>query len=185
MWLVSTGSVPGNLPFRLNGGEYVVGRTGDAEIMIKDLTLSRRHARLARITEEDFIVEDLGSRNGTFVNGRRGTRLFAEPGNQIRFGAVVCVVSRTAILPASAYDDETTLAVQMQSSPTVTNTGLTPAQQEILHFVLLGMDEAAIAVKLERSWHTIHTHLKAIFQHFHVHSRAQLIAKLLQQPLAS
>ena len=72
MWLVSTGAVMGSLPFRLEPGQYVVGRTPGADIVIKDMTLSRRHARLVR-TANSLTVEDLGSLNGTFVDGERAT----------------------------------------------------------------------------------------------------------------
>ena len=50
-------------------GETVVGREG-ADVTIEDPELSRRHAVL-RPTAHGVVVEDLGSSNGTFVNGRR------------------------------------------------------------------------------------------------------------------
>ena len=177
MWLISTGSVTGSLPFRLEPGQYIVGRTTGADIVIKDLTLSRRHARLVR-TSKALIVEDLDSLNGTFVNEKRATQLPAELGSEIRFGAVVCVVSATALMPAGALDHDSTFAARTLNSKTVEIEGLTPAQLEVLRFALRGLDEAAIAAKLQRSVHTIHTHLKAIFRHFEVHSRPELIVKL-------
>jgi len=177
MWLVSTGSVTGSLPFRLEPGQYVVGRTKGADILIKDLTLSRRHARLVR-TSKGLIVEDLDSLNGTFVNEERATRLPAELGSEIRFGAVVCLVSPSALVPTRAVDPESTFAAVTLNSKTVYIEGLTPAQLEVVRYALRGLDEAAIAAKLQRSVHTVHTHLKAIFRHFEVHSRPELIVKL-------
>lgn len=36
MWLVSTGEVCGNLPFRLEGGKYLVGRSREAQVLIEE-----------------------------------------------------------------------------------------------------------------------------------------------------
>jgi DNA-binding CsgD family transcriptional regulator len=49
----------------------------------------------------------------------------------------------------------------------------------VLHLVLEGLDEPTIAERLDRSGHTVHTHIKALFKRFDVHSRAELLAKLL------
>ena len=46
----------------------VIGRGTDCDVVIQDLKASRRHCQLTR-REEGFLLEDLGSRNGTLVNG--------------------------------------------------------------------------------------------------------------------
>jgi pSer/pThr/pTyr-binding forkhead associated (FHA) protein len=48
----------------------VVGRNGHAQVIIEDDGLSRRHFLIAR-EGEDYILKDLNSRNGTWVDGRR------------------------------------------------------------------------------------------------------------------
>lgn len=178
MWLVSTGTIPGNLPFRLDPGKYVVGRSKRAQIVIKDLTVSKQHARLV-CAGKSVVVEDLGSRNGTFVNEKPARPAPAELGDTLRFGSVVCMISGTAMMPVESVDSESTFAVGGLTSPTLEIAGLTPAQQEVLALVLRGADETAIARSLGRSSHTVHTHLKAIFKHFGVHTRSELIARLL------
>jgi sigma-B regulation protein RsbU (phosphoserine phosphatase) len=52
------------------GDSLVVGRALDADLTLSDPFLSRKHSRLYR-TGEGLVVEDLGSRNGTLVNGQR------------------------------------------------------------------------------------------------------------------
>jgi pSer/pThr/pTyr-binding forkhead associated (FHA) protein len=52
----------------------VVGRNGHAQVSIEDEGLSRRHFLIAR-NGEDYVLKDLNSRNGTWVDGRR---VFAE-----------------------------------------------------------------------------------------------------------
>jgi len=48
----------------------VIGRAPDCDVVIQDLKASRRHAQLTR-KAEGFLLEDLGSRNGTLVNGSK------------------------------------------------------------------------------------------------------------------
>jgi len=50
-------------------GDIVVGRSEKADIILDDYSVSRRHARLFR-RDDGWFVEDLGSRNGTLLNGR-------------------------------------------------------------------------------------------------------------------
>jgi serine phosphatase RsbU (regulator of sigma subunit) len=55
--------------FELENGSIIVGRSSTAHLALADAYASRHHARLTR-RGESLMVEDLGSRNGTYVNGR-------------------------------------------------------------------------------------------------------------------
>jgi DNA-binding NarL/FixJ family response regulator len=183
MWLVSAASVASNLPIRLDPGEYIVGRTKRAAIILHDLTLSRRHARLI-CSKTSLIVEDLDSSNGTFVNGERVTKQSVEMYDEIRFGGVVCKLAASPLAATDFEDSETTFAAPLPGGTTIRFDELTRAQLEVLQLVLQGLDEAAIASRLNRSIHTVHTHLKAIFRQLDVHSRAELIVKAANPPVA-
>jgi hypothetical protein len=52
----------------LNKSEFVVGRGEDCQVVLPDRQVSRRHFRIVR-DENGYSVEDLGSKNGTYVNG--------------------------------------------------------------------------------------------------------------------
>ncbi len=72
----------------LMNGANVVGRAPDATIPIDSPGVSRYHARIV-VSEAEATLEDLGSKNGTYVNGKRITaprRLSGE--DQIRIGAI-------------------------------------------------------------------------------------------------
>jgi len=56
--------------FKLGEGEYVIGRRSDCQIFVPDMRVSRQHARLWR-AGDGWTLEDLGSNNGTYVNGVR------------------------------------------------------------------------------------------------------------------
>src|SRR5262249_3691144 len=59
--------------FALQGDSLLIGRQEDAALYLDSLAVSRQHARLVCHGGEYFI-EDVGSSNGTFVNGRRISR---------------------------------------------------------------------------------------------------------------
>ena len=63
-----------------------IGRSPDATIMLDDAEVSRLHARISRSAAGDFVLEDLGSRNGTFVNGTRVNRRVLAYGDKIQVG---------------------------------------------------------------------------------------------------
>ena len=65
-------------------GPTVVGRAPECVLRLDESGLSRQHARLVP-TAEGMQVEDLGSTNGTFINGKRIQRGFASPGDEIGF----------------------------------------------------------------------------------------------------
>lgn len=72
-------------------GEHVIGREPDATVMAPDSAVSRRHARLI-VSEDAVVLEDLGSKNGTFLNGVK----LVEPA-ALRPGDVITVGSITAV----------------------------------------------------------------------------------------
>jgi len=74
--------------FNLEAGDYSIGRDEKADFNINDNIISRRHASISVDSEMIVMqIEDLGSSNGTFVNGNQiesPTKI--KPGDTIRFG---------------------------------------------------------------------------------------------------
>ena len=66
----------------LSAGEMYIGRGDDATIQLKHPLISRKHARLY-LTPAGYIVEDQGTKNGTFVSGRRVQRHRLEDGDEL------------------------------------------------------------------------------------------------------
>lgn len=89
--------------FELEGGQpEVIGRAGP-KLRLADTETSRRHAEV-RFEKDTWIIRDLGSTNGTFVNGRKLTGLTElEEGDQILVGRVLLVVGQ--ITPPTGTSD--------------------------------------------------------------------------------
>jgi pSer/pThr/pTyr-binding forkhead associated (FHA) protein len=68
-------------------GPVVIGRAAECDISVPADEISRRHA-LVKPTPEGLAVEDLGSSNGTFINGKRVQHGFLNPGDELRLDAV-------------------------------------------------------------------------------------------------
>jgi hypothetical protein len=67
------------------GATVTLGRHADREIMLDDDRVSRNHALLVA-GEQDAVIEDLGSTNGTILEGKRITRAVWKPGQEVRIG---------------------------------------------------------------------------------------------------
>ncbi|MGH9021284.1 MAG: FhaA domain-containing protein [Acidimicrobiales bacterium] len=68
--------------FALSDRPLVLGRSPDVDIVVNDANVSRRHAEFWR-TGEGVAVRDLGSTNGTFVNGHRITAVSLSPRDDV------------------------------------------------------------------------------------------------------
>ena len=92
--------------FRLTGEEVVIGREGGrSDITVDDATLSRRHVQLRR-DASGWIAEDLGSRNGTWVDGAR-----LEAPQRLRHGSEIGVGASKFVLQPPGPEDESDRAV--------------------------------------------------------------------------
>ncbi|WP_224364973.1 PAS domain S-box protein [Hyalangium versicolor] len=85
--LIST-AMPASIgkAFPLGQGEYVLGRGSEADIRIDDHGVSRRHARIVRTAEGSCHVTDLGSTNGTYLNGVSVTTTELREGDRLQIG---------------------------------------------------------------------------------------------------
>jgi eukaryotic-like serine/threonine-protein kinase len=70
----------------IQGDSVMVGRDRTCSIVLSHPAVSRRHARIT-LSGASFVLEDLKSANGTYVNNARVERVKLKPGDVVRFGA--------------------------------------------------------------------------------------------------
>ncbi len=84
-FVMNAGPTPGK-EFPLEKDELFIGRDLTNDIVINDAEISRRHARLVS-QAGGYVLEDLGSTNGTFVNGQRlASPYILRPGETVTLG---------------------------------------------------------------------------------------------------
>ena len=91
----------GDRQIPLSEGENVIGRAADAAISVASERISRRHARIL-VAQGRATLEDLGSRNGTFVDGNR-----LEAPVELRHGSRIAVGAVELIFRVSSAEEST------------------------------------------------------------------------------
>jgi DNA-binding winged helix-turn-helix (wHTH) protein len=92
--------VIGDSEFDLREGENVVGRERDAAVRIEAVSISRRHARIT-INGNHATLEDLQSKNGTWIRGKRIHKGELTDGDGILFGTVAAAFRVIAAEPST------------------------------------------------------------------------------------
>jgi len=77
----------------LHDGENIIGRDPEAVIVIDSPDVSRHHARLI-VSAVAVMLEDLGSKNGTFMAGKRITSTVVRDGDQITIGRTLLLIEQ-------------------------------------------------------------------------------------------
>jgi predicted component of type VI protein secretion system len=122
--VMRSGPTPGKV-FELTLKEMTIGRDIGNHIVINDPEMSRRHARLVA-QAGGYVLEDLGSTNGSFINGQRlmGPHLL-RPGEQVMFGENIGLAYEAIVFDA----DATLVSGAAPSMPPVQETYRVPPQQ--------------------------------------------------------
>ena len=84
VFVVKRGSTVGQR-FPLRGGEITLGRDPQSDIFLNDITVSRKHAKVT-MEQSAIKVSDVGSLNGTYVNGARVEVTTLKHGDELQIG---------------------------------------------------------------------------------------------------
>ncbi len=153
--IVRTGPNPGTA-FELTKEVSLIGRDVTNDVVVGDAEVSRQHSRITR-TPGGYVLEDLGSTNGTFVNGERlvAPRVM-NPGDLVALGETVSLTfdatsteaAATVAQPAAAVEPamEAPLAAvqpaaqaQPAAPPSPAAEGLAPAKKAKKPWLLAGV----------------------------------------------
>jgi len=122
--------------------EATIGRSSACDIVLPHESVSRRHARLIE-SEKGFVIEDLGSSNGTFVNGQMVTTSSLKEADEIKIARYTLRYSEqktsTALAQTVCQEDDTpstivnTIEVKDAAEAFDVTRAETPEELEIMH----------------------------------------------------
>jgi hypothetical protein len=121
--IMRTGPTPGRV-FELTKSEIYIGRDVSNDIVVNDAEVSRKHARLI-LQAAGYMLEDLGSTNGSFVNGQRlmGPHIL-RPGEVVMFGENISMAFE------AGYDADATVVAAAPQAPAYTPPVSPPPPQQ-------------------------------------------------------
>lgn len=139
---MKTGPAPGKI-YTLEKPDISIGREVGSDVFVNDVEVSRKHARLLS-QFGDYVLEDLGSTNGTFVNGQRITgQYLLKTGDNLFLGENISLVYEEVAFDPNAtqvniaetpsepeqptYESEAPQEAQYPSAPPPTYAGQVPA----------------------------------------------------------
>jgi pilus assembly protein CpaF len=116
-----------NLVFELDADSYTIGREAGNEIVIEDPQVSRRHATLTR-QGAAYVLEDIGSTNGTYVNGKRVTApVLLSDGDMVGLADTVVLAVQA---PSTASQEATVVGDAAHYAPPTQPAFTPPAVQQ-------------------------------------------------------
>jgi pSer/pThr/pTyr-binding forkhead associated (FHA) protein len=156
----------------LDGDEFTIGRRKTNEVVLDDSLVSRVHAILIR-RGGLFILEDLGSHNGSYVNAERihGVRQLHH-GDKIGIGS-----SRIQYEDPREATEEATVVAEPQSFAGAT---LTNRQIQVLRLMARGMSNKQIGERIYVSERTVKAYGSSIYEKLGVNKRAAAVTEALR-----
>ena len=91
-WILQSNGEPAHTLRLPAGSVKTVGRTARADFILDAALVSRVHCRLTAERSHQLVVEDLGSTNGTIVNGQHVERAVLKAGDTLTIGRVMFLV---------------------------------------------------------------------------------------------
>src|SRR5438105_585872 len=95
----------------VSGQRIVLGRSAEADVPLDSTKVSRQHAELVRDPFDRWWVRDLGSRNGTRVNGVRVSESILQPGDVLEVGDFVL-----SLCPAVPSLDQSSVVLPLKDA---------------------------------------------------------------------
>jgi pilus assembly protein CpaF len=116
-FVVRSGPAAGKV-YPLDAPDISIGRDNTNMIVINDAEVSRRHARM-EFRDAKYMIQDLGSTNGTFVNGSRISGIQAlNSGDTVSFGEGIVLVYEAAVdVDATILSEKAPQTVIQQTAP--------------------------------------------------------------------
>ena len=156
----------------LEKDEMTVGRSDTNDVVLKDPLVSRVHAIFIKRAGA-WLIDDLGSHNGTYVNDERLHSV-----HQVRHGDRISVgASKIMFEDARMTMDD---ATQIIAAPTFVGATFTQRQIQVLRLMARGLSNKQIAERLFVSERTVKAYAQSVFEKLGVNKRAAAVAGALR-----
>ena len=178
-YLVLAGSPQAAWVHPITEERTLIGREPGCHIHLAHPTVSRRHCE---VWSEDIKVyaQDLRSLNGVYVNGTRVRRQRLASGDLLQVGPLVLQVVRALVAGECVYQLGAGALLSTvdpnASARTLPLPSFTAVEQHIIRLLADSNSEKEVAVELNLSPHTVHSHVKQIYRQLGISSRSELVA---------
>lgn len=181
--MVEISSEAGTSRLALRGDTMRIGRSAENDVVLNNQpTVSRHHAQLSRRSDGQWRVRDLGSHNGTHVNGV-ALAVDAEP--VVGPDDIIGVGSVTIRIVSDAEADGLTIEDASAGAMHRLLTVLSSREREVLTLVAAGHTDDQVAASLFISVKTVHSHLDRIRDKTGLRRRAELTRLAVRLGLSS
>jgi DNA-binding CsgD family transcriptional regulator len=159
---------------RLTDAGVTIGRDPANDVILEeDKLVSRSHAEVVVHSEQWYLV-DLGSRNGTIVNGRSAHR------HPLRDGDIIGIGSARFefVLESDPHDTEVAVIISRDELAS-----LTERERDVLRLISEGLTDKVIAERLYISPNTVRSHLERVREKTGLRRRSELTRLAMEQGL--
>jgi DNA-binding CsgD family transcriptional regulator len=157
----------------ISGVSKTIGRDRAADVVMRDASVSRTHAKVGRHPDGFVYIEDLGSKNGVYVNRQRCDVAILRNGDVVEIGKLVLSMAIEQAPADAANDPASSRAMRANER----FPELSPRQREVALLASEGRSNAEIAAELDISIRTVSTHLENIYGRLGVSSRLDLVKR--------
>ncbi|MGE5185501.1 MAG: SpoIIE family protein phosphatase [Acidobacteriota bacterium] len=161
--------------FKLGEGEYVIGRRSDCQIFVPDMRVSRQHARLWK-DGEGWTLEDLGSNNGTYINGVR-----LQSATQLRHDDEIMIANNRIRVEAADFPTEPKIAESNVTIVDVTASSLIKSREDSGSSRLPIISSGMISITDHKAVRLIERKLDALQQVLHATAESDNAETLLEK----
>ncbi len=159
----------------IEGDRITIGRQDDNEIvLVDDMRVSRHHAEVVE-QDGEWLLRDLRSRNGSFLNGQRITEGALRPGDHLKIGSTTFVFRVDSDPFATVTDAQ---AFESSAGPS-----LSAREKEVLALLCRGSTDHQIAEAMFISLSTVRSHLERIRDKTGCRRRSELTRLAIERGL--
>jgi pSer/pThr/pTyr-binding forkhead associated (FHA) protein len=111
--------INGNQVYYLENNETIIGRSSESDLVISDPRVSRKHAKIS-IVNERYLLTDLNSSGGSYINGKPAVQKLLTSGDELTFAFGLRIIFG---IDASMIPDDSVLytAIDQKASAIVTS----------------------------------------------------------------